>query len=238
MDLIDMQKFSRANKGNKYILAVIDCFSKYAWCIPIKRKTPSEIIRAFDKIFESTSRRAVKLQSDKGREFKNNLVNQYFHQRNIEFITTRDPATKAAMCERFIRTIKGLIYKYFTYAKTKNYIDVLESLTFLYNNRFHTTIGRKPSDVSETNVLDVWKFMEKKRNHASQKNNAKLSVGDVVRVSNPKTMFEKGYTPNWSHEKFSVVKLLQRKPVIYIIKDESGNIIDGNFYETELQKVD
>lgn len=61
MDLIDMQKFSRANAGNRFILAVIDCFSKFAWCIP-GCKTPSEIIKGFDKIFESTPRRALKIQ--------------------------------------------------------------------------------------------------------------------------------------------------------------------------------
>lgn len=59
MDLIDMQKYSRNNKGYKYILAVIDCFSKYAWCIGIKRKTPDEIIRAFNEIFTSTNRKGL-----------------------------------------------------------------------------------------------------------------------------------------------------------------------------------
>lgn len=59
MDLIDMQKFSRNNNGNKYILAVIDCFSKYAWCIPIKRKIPDEIIRAFDIIFSNTTQNSI-----------------------------------------------------------------------------------------------------------------------------------------------------------------------------------
>lgn len=236
MDLIDMQKFSRFNKGNRFILAVIDCFSKYAWCIPIKRKTPVEIINGFDQIFGSSLRRPVKIQSDKGREFCNHAVKKYFQQKNITFFTTRDPAIKAAICERFIRSIKGLVYKYLTFTKSKNYIDALESLTFLYNNRYHTTIGRKPCDVSEMNVLDVWNFMEKKRIKSC--NIPRLCVGDVVRVSNPKTVFEKGYTPNWSEEKFSVVKVHRRKPVIYNIKDESDCIINGNFYESEVQKVD
>lgn len=62
MDLIDMQKFSRNNKGNRYIMAVIDCFSRFAWCVPIKRKIPSEIMRAFDDLFATTSRRPVKIQ--------------------------------------------------------------------------------------------------------------------------------------------------------------------------------
>lgn len=112
MDLIDIQKLSRQNKGNKYILAVIDCFSRFAWCIPIKNKTPSEIIRGFDILFSGTSRRPVKIQSDKGKEFDNRSVKKYLIEKDIGFQTTRDPTTKAAICERFIRTIKGILFKY------------------------------------------------------------------------------------------------------------------------------
>lgn len=152
MDLIDMQKYSRVNKGNKYILAVIDCFSKYAWCIPIKRKTPDEIIRGFDLIFSSTERSPIKIQSDKGREFVNKRVKLYFSQKNIQFFTTRDPTTKAAICERFIRTIKGLIYKYFTYGNSNKYTDVLEKLLYLYNNRSHSSIGMSPAPLHFTQL--------------------------------------------------------------------------------------
>lgn len=238
MDLIDMQSLSRSNAGFKYILAVIDCFSKYAWCIPIKRKVPDEIIRAFNVIFASTNRRPIKIQSDKGREFVNKRVKEYFIKNEIEFFTTRDPATKAAICERFIRTIKGIIYKYFTYSGSKRYIDVLESLVFVYNNRVHSSIGMKPSEVTENNILAVWKYMCNKREKSNTRKSTNLCVDDIVRVSNPKTVFEKGYKPKWSEEKFTVVKVHLRRPVIYNIKYESGHIIKGNFYREELQKID
>lgn len=237
MDLIDMQKCSRYNKGNKYILAVIDCFSKFAWCVPIKKKTPAEIIRAFDVIFSFNIRRPIKIQSDKGREFVNKRVKEYFAEKSIQFFTTRDPTTKAAICERFIRTIKGLINKYFTYTKTNKYIDVLESLVLLYNNRRHSTIGMPPSSVDENNILQVWEYMQRKRARSFSRKYPTLCVGDVVRVANPKTAFEKGYKPKWSSEKFSVVKVHRRQPVVYNIKDDNGNIINGNFYESELQKI-
>lgn len=238
MDLIDVQKISRKNEGHKYILAVIDCFSKYAWCVPIKRKTPDEIMRGFDVIFSSTERRPIKIQSDKGREFVNKRVKSYFAEKNINFFTTRDPATKAAICERFIRTIKGLMYKYFTYFNSSKYTAVLQKLMFLYNNRVHSSIGITPAKVNENNILQVWQYMQKKRGKLSLVKCPTLKVGDIVRVSNPKTVFEKGYKPKWSTEKFSVVKVLRREPVVYNIKDDSGTIISGNFYESELQRID
>lgn len=236
MDLMDVQKISRNNKGNKYIIAVIDCFSRFAWCVPIKNKTPSEIIRAFDYIFKLTTRRPVKIQSDKGREFDNKCVKKYLSERSIGFQTTRDPATKAAMCERFIRTIKGIMYKYFTHTNSTKYIDVIEGLTFIYNNRIHSSIGIQPANVTEENVLKVWTYMQKKRGK-SVKKNSKLAVGDLVRIANPKATFEKGYTPKWSEEIFSIERVLLRNPVVYTIRDSDGVTINANFYENELQKV-
>lgn len=236
MDLIDMQKFARQNNGHKYILAVIDCFSKYAWCIPIKLKTPAEVIKGFNAIFSKTKRSPIKLQSDKGREFWNQKVRSYFAQKSIEFFTTRDPAIKASICERFIRTIKGVIYKYFTFANTKKYVDLIDSFTYLYNNRLHTSIGISPNEVSEKNVLSVWKYMQKKR--TKSKSRTKYRTGDIVRVSNPKTVFEKGYEPRWSDENFIIDKVLLRNPVVFNIRDSSGESIKGNFYESEIQKIE
>lgn len=233
-----MQKYSRVNKGYKYILAVIDCFSKFAWCVPIKRKTPDEIVRGFDEIFSITERKPIKIQSDKGREFVNKCVKLYYAEKGIQFFTTRDPTTKDAICERFIRTIKGLIYKYFTYIKSSKYVDVIQNLMTLYNNRIHSTIGMPPANFNENNVLQVWQHVQKKREKSFSQKLPASRIGDTVRVSNPKTVFEKGYKPMWSTEKFSVVRVLQREPVVYVIKDENDNIIKGNFYESELQKVD
>lgn len=238
MDLIDMQKYSRNNKGHKYILAVIDCFSKFAWCVPIKQKTPAEIIRGFNEIFSSTKRRPIKIQSDKGREFVNKHVKCYFKEKDIQFFTTHDPATKAAICERFIRTIKSLIYKYFTYTKSNKYVEVLQSLMVVYNNRTHSTIGRPPASVNENNILQVWEYTQRKRTKSFTQSAPGLQVGDIVRVANPKTVFEKGYKPKWSTEKFSVVKVHRRTPVVYNIKDDTNTIIKGNFYESELQRID
>lgn len=81
--------------------------------------------------------------------------------------------------------MKGIIYKYFTYSNSKKYFDVLDGMTFLYNNRVHTSIGMSPNDVNECNVLKVWEYMQKKRTPPKQNINT-LKVGDVVRVSNPK----------------------------------------------------
>ena len=72
-DLVDMQEWSKENNDNKYILTVIDCFTKYAWAIPLKNKTAKSITDAFEYIFKS-GRICKKLWTDQGSEFYNNTL--------------------------------------------------------------------------------------------------------------------------------------------------------------------
>ena len=79
MDLVDMQKLSRWNKGNKYLLTVIDVLSKYAWAVPIKSKRSQDMIRGLESIYQQASpRRPLHVQTDQGKEFYNIGVQAWF----------------------------------------------------------------------------------------------------------------------------------------------------------------
>ena len=79
MDLVDMQKLSRWNKGNKYLLTVIDVLSKYAWAVPIKSKRSQDMIRGLESIYQqASSRRPLHVQTDQGKEFYNRWVQAWF----------------------------------------------------------------------------------------------------------------------------------------------------------------
>lgn len=69
IDLADTQNISRYNNQKRYILAIIDNFSRYAWCIPIKNKTSESVVNAFATLFKKTKRRPLNVMSDRGREF-------------------------------------------------------------------------------------------------------------------------------------------------------------------------
>lgn len=236
IDFIDIQKLARLNSGYKYIFCAICCLSRYAWCVPIKRKTPNEVIKAFDQIFSLTERRPIKVQSDAGKEFLGKSIQSYFKQKNIVHYVASDPATKACICERFIRTIKSLIYKYFTYSGSNKYVHVLDSLVYIYNNRIHSTIGLPPTQVNEKNILSVWNYINRKRKYLTK--SSKYTEGDTVRVANPKVVFEKWYKPKWSEETFAIHKVIFKQPIVYRLRDKSGCIIRGNFYENEIQRID
>lgn len=233
-DLMDMQSLSRKNKGYKYILAVIDCFSKFGWCVPIKKKQPNEIIDGFKIIFGKSQYVPRNLHTDKGREFVNKPFQEFLESNNIKFFKASDPATKSSICERYIRTMKSLIYKYFTYTGTNRYCEVLESLMTLYNNRWHRSIGMAPANVNERNVLQVWKNLNK---YNDVRKRPLLKCGDYVRLAKPKTVFDKGYKPGWTNELFVIKKVVSHNQPVYKIADLAENNVTGSFYEAELQKV-
>src|SRR5438552_2641405 len=104
---MEMQPSSKQNKGNRYILTVIDCFSKYAWALPLKDKTGSSLKEAFEKI--SKERICTKLWTDLGNKFKNKIFSDWLKQNGIELYHTQNEG-KAVVIERFNRTLKEKMY--------------------------------------------------------------------------------------------------------------------------------
>jgi len=111
-DLVEMREFSKSNDNYNYMLTVIDCFSRYAWVEPLKTKTGLETSEAFKKIFK-TGHIPLKIHFDEGKEFYNKNVKELFESKEIEFFSTFSDK-KAAIIERFNRTLKSRMWKYFT----------------------------------------------------------------------------------------------------------------------------
>ena len=127
-DLADMQTLADQNDGNRYILTCIDVLSRYAWAIPIKSKSGKDVLSGIKRMFKQARPRKPKLfQTDKGTEFFNAEVTGFLHENNIvQFASNSDK--KAAIVERFNRTLKNRIYAYFTSNNTKRYVDVLDDI--------------------------------------------------------------------------------------------------------------
>jgi hypothetical protein len=144
---------------------------------------------------------------------------------------------KASVIERFNRTLKEKMYRYFTTYNTKRYTDVIQDLVNSYNKTYHRSIKMTPSEVTPKNVETVRRNLygsQKEKNYIIE---FKFKIGDYVRISKYKKLFQKGYLPNWSEEVFQVTENLPRTPPVYKIKDLGGDDILGIFYEQDLQKV-
>ena len=234
-----MQSLSKYNKGIRFLLCVIDIFSKYAWVIPLKDKKGISIVKAFQSILkQSNSKRRVedtsaqhvkpnKIWVDKGSEFYNAYFKKWLRDNDIVMYSTHNEG-KSVLAERFIRTLKGKIYKYMTSISKNVYIDKLDDIVDEYNNTYHTTIKMKPIDVKDNTYINTSKEINNK--------DPKFKVGDYVRISKYKNIFAKGYMPNWSEEVFVIKKIKNTIPWTYVINDLNDEEIIGTCYEKRIAK--
>ena len=229
VDLADMQSLSRKNKGIKYLLCVIDLYSKYAFVIPLKDKKGISIVNAFNKIIKQSNRKPNKIWVDQGVEFYNNVFEKWLLDNDINMYSKFNEG-KSVVAERFIRTLKNKLYKHMTATGKNIYYDVLDDVVNKYNNTKHSTIKLKAIDVRDNN----------KRVYIDEHNekDSKFKVGDRVRISRHKKIFAKGYAPNWSSEIFIVDKINDTVPYTYNLKDLNDEEIIGSFYDKELQKTE
>lgn len=233
MDLAEMRQYAHQNKNFKMIMVVIDCFSKFVWTRQLKTKTGVEITKTFADILAHTKRCPKNLQTDQGTEFYNTKFQNLMKKHNINHYNTYS-TKKAAIAERVIRTLKSRIFKYFSLNGTYKWIGVLPEITKEYNNSKHRTTGYKPSEVNKFNEKEI---LGQRYSHLKIAGPRKFKLGDIVRISKSKHIFEKGYTPNWTTELFKIVKIKITNPATYLLEDMQGAPISGAFYAEELQKT-
>ena len=109
-DLADMQLISKFNKGFRFLLCVIDIFSKYTWVVPLKDKKGITITNAFQKILKESNRKPNKIWVDKGSEFYNSSVKKWLKDNGIEMYSIHNEE-ESVFPERFIRMLNTKIYK-------------------------------------------------------------------------------------------------------------------------------
>jgi hypothetical protein len=223
-----------------YLITVIDVFSKFAYAIPIKSKTAKATAKALDAVF--AKRKPSVLQSDQGREFDNREMMEVLKRHGIQFITTRNTETKCGIVERFNRTLRSRMFKFFTAKGHHKYLNVLPRLLLSYNSTVHRSIGMAPRDVRQEHVPAIFKRLYGAENEREllrkRYGKPKLKVGDQVRLQYGKKAFEKGYYPTWTDEVYKVTGATKGdKKAQYALADWQGKKIEGRFYPEEVQKV-
>jgi hypothetical protein len=235
-DLVDMQSWASQNDGYKYILTVVDVFSKYAWAEPIKDKREAAVKAAFERVFAS-GRKCFKLQTDQGLEFFSGGMNRFFTEHEITHYAVKS-ADKASLVERLNRSLKEKMWRYFNHKNTYRWLEYLPELVSGYNAAKHTTTGLAPKDVTQDNEIPLWVKQETKLDDYTPKEvKLDVKIGDSVRVSKVKGPFAKGYLPNWSEEVFTVSQILNTKPIQVKVQDWNGEEIQGSWYLPEIQRV-
>ena len=237
IDLIDVNNLKSKILAQwfAFLFTCIDVLSKFAFVVPIQNKTSAETCRAFRFIIENSQRKPIYVYSDNGREFLGEFK-KYLADINVQHIFTRSQF-KAAVVERFNRTLQEKMYRVFTYQQNKDYISVLKKLVNSYNNSFHSSIKMAPSQVNKINEKEVFNNIYECKTVECDFISFEFEIGSYVRKKIAKELFSKGYTPNWTKEIYIIDTQIPSLPPKYTLKTIEDKTIDGYYYKQELQKV-
>jgi hypothetical protein len=236
-DLTFFDKLKRFNDGVKYLLVVVDVFSKVAAVEPLRTKATVEVSRAFEIIVRRLKTTPAKLRTDRGTEFNSAVFRRLMSKYNIHHYMTLDADIKAGVAERFNRTIKGRITRYMTANRTQRYVPKLQNIVSGYNASYHRSIGMEPNSVNHSNSRIVWERLYGAGRLKTRLTRPKFKLGDRVLISKSRDVFDRGYTTNWKSEIFTVHHILRHFPYRYLLRDEAGEVLEGSFYEQEIQHI-
>lgn len=233
-DLIDLQAFSRQNKGFSWIIVVIDGFTKEAFVEKLKKKTTKETADAFERILKRAKKAPKDLYSDMGLEYTGSSFQKLMKKHKINHYTSKTKR-KSFQAERFIRTLKSSIFKHFTQSKGKRWVDVLDDIVKAYNNTKHTTTLFKPSEIREKDwgqvFLNLHKRLRLKKDPAP-----KYKVGDRVRLAKNRVAFQKGYVQSFGPDVLRIKSIVPfSHPVpTYKLETLDGFPVSSSFVANEI----
>ena len=218
IDLLEYLKYSKTNKGIKYLLVCVDLFTRKAYAIGIKSKTGDDCGNGFETILTDAGNKPNSVFHDQGNEYKGKFA-RICEAKHIASIQNDLGDHKSlGIIDRFSRTIKAMIQRYLVANNTTKFIDELPRLIKLYNDTPHSAIDDiKPSDASKEDNLFIIgdiNFDKQKENQKINKFKINIVVGDRVRYKIDKGVFKKGYTITYSNDIYNVVSVSSKKAIL------------------------
>ena len=230
LDILDLKDYGpENNRGYRYVLVTIDNFSKFGWTVPLK-KIALTIKDSFENIIINSKRKPNLIESDRGKEFYNNIFQDFLNKNNIK-LYSRNSSYGAVFAERFNRTIRDLLKKIVFERGDANWIEVLPTITKQYNNRIHSSTKLSPKDASlKKNEGYVYKNLLDKR----KKITPKFQINELVRVADLKKTFSKSDTTNWSYKLYKIKEIINDTIPSYKIDNLSERYNESLFKKTNL----
>lgn len=243
-DLIDVSRLKTTNRGIKYLMVLIDVFSRYLWVYPLKTKSGLDVRNALEEWLERDTDDVTPsvLTSDLGREYYNIPVTSLLAEWGVEkqkAVGTK----KAAIAERVNKTLQNMIGKYLTSHKTNEYLSVLPDLVHTYNHRPHRTLNKMtPYQADRPENKEKVLNIHHERMRAIPKRKPIYKVNDIVRVNAEAkvlTPASRSYNPQFNPEFYYIDRINTKMPIpIYHLKAaEDHEVIEGGFYANELTLV-
>lgn len=226
----------KATGNTAYLLVVIDVFTKYVWLFPLKQIKGLNVAKCLNRLFQNN--KPKNFTTDAGKEFLNKHVEKILKEFKIKHFITKGK-NKAAVVERFNLTIQRLIYQLCRYHNTNDWTSdiILKKAITIYLNRKHRTIKMSPKEAEQpSNQSKLRKtYYIKYREADEYKKIPKFKIGDTVRISSLRLVFDRGYHQNFTTEVWTVKKVLNNLPQPrYVVSDEQGDELDSILNENEL----
>ena len=235
-DLMDMSSFAAWNDKKSFLLICIDIFSRYLYVEPLESKSTKDTLDGLKNIIRRSKRQPETFRSDAGKEFTGKLMKNFLADREIYQQVTYNEV-KANYAERVIRTLKKKIYTYLKFKRGERYIDILSDLVAGYNANYHSSIKCAPNMVTKENEAEIWGEQYLRANNTSAKRKEfkfKFNLGDMVRISNSRNPFSRGFGQTFSEELFKIKRRHTTVPPTYLLEDLKGEPVKGLFYEPEM----
>ena len=228
VDLMDMSLLACRNKNVRWILTCVDVYSRHAWAIPVKRKTDTMMLQAFQELFRQPRTILLRVTSDNGKEFVNAKISKYFRSLAItHYLSQVGEKNTTGIVERFNRTLRGLMGRNFARLQKLQWIDDLPKLMHNYNHSVHSTIRATPHD--------VWHGLAVPRFTVRPREPFLLKTGQHVRTLIPRTQFEKkADAQRWSTDVYTVAR---REGFKYVLHDMQGNEVDTRYRPSHLNPI-
>ena len=235
LDIAYIEKISKFNDGYKYLLLPVDVFSRKIRVQPLKDKTSKSAASALMKRIDFGKLDfPIKILVDQGKEFQGEFAK--FCASNAIDVYHSFSETKSCMAERYIRTLKTLLYKFFEEQQTFRYLPQLRKFVKLVNSRYNRSIGMAASEVTQRNVPKLLALQAARLKSRDTKTANNFKVGDRVRIALRDMPFRKGYKQQYTNEVFKNAGVYQYKkgPTTYKLRDSDNELILGRFYPAEL----
>ena len=205
LDILDLKDYGpKNNRGYRYVLVTIDNFSIFGWTVPLKNKIAQTMKDSFENILTNSRRKPNLIETDRGKEFYNNIFQDFLNKNNIK-LYSRNSSYGAVFAERFNRTIRDLLKKIVFEQGDAKWIDILQTITKQYNNKTHSSTKLTPTQASlKKNEGYVYKNLLDKR----KKVKPKFQINDLVRTADLKKTFSKGDTTNWFYKLYKITQVV------------------------------
>ncbi|KAI1288227.1 putative uncharacterized transposon-derived protein F54H12.3 [Halotydeus destructor] len=216
---------------------IIDVFSKKLQVYPLKNKSALQVVSAFEKAFEKEGT-PKSIFTDQGLEFTNSSLQNLLKTNFVQFRMANNKDIKAAVVERVNRTIKNKLFKIMTMRGTKKYIDCLQDVVNAYNETKHSATGVAPNNVNDSNAQTIFRDMYGVECPLQLRKNAvtRVTPGDTVRTKLDHKTFDRGYTSNWSNQKYTVATVNSTSRPQYRLSHNGET--SARYYPEEIQKID